>query len=209
MASPTAVLFTVTWFAYVVSNGWKWRSGWRSRCFPLITSWQCPIWCGRAAATITDFLPTGNKQRRQQGKMGWDGLGIGGMSWADSIFAKTTRFKLVLRQIAWSWDVKISHGSTSRVKISEARVQRIFMEAKGRTINSPLQLIDCFDTFQSVWTFLTVLVKLTEVTGRSVTDEREAKADLKPMTCLLPLSPEGGAKDAVSNRQAWETKNPC
>lgn len=63
--------------AYVVSNGWKWRSGtrWRSRCFPLITSWQSPIWCGRAAATTTDFLPTRNKhfQRGRQEKMGWVG----------------------------------------------------------------------------------------------------------------------------------------
>lgn len=55
----------------------KKKSGtcWRSRCFPLISSWQCPIWCGRAAE-ITDSLPSCEQTlilRLTGGEMPWDG----------------------------------------------------------------------------------------------------------------------------------------
>lgn len=192
-----------------MSNGWKWRSGarWRSRCFPLITSWQCPIWCGRAAAT-TDSLPTGEQtlaeRLTRKNGMGWEL----GNEWDTYYPRRNNKVKTCVEtenhaaQTAWSWDLKISHGSTSRDQISEAWVQRNYMEAKGRNIDRLLRLIDWFDIFLPAWTFLTdfsVWVKLTKVSGGFVPDEREAKVDLKPMTCYSWCYLRGAPKTQFQN----------
>lgn len=50
----------------------------------------------RLPPPLTSCQP-GTNTFREDDKKKWDGLGIGGMSWADIILAKTTSFKLVLK----------------------------------------------------------------------------------------------------------------